>query len=119
MINLISYRTESGKAPAVDPWPAIDGIQSGDPKQSAYTAFTSPDGSFVTGLWSCTPGKFSVTQTMNETCHILSGRVIVTTKNGKAQEFGTNDVIVMPAGWEGTWDIRATIRKVFALSATK
>jgi uncharacterized cupin superfamily protein len=119
MVKVIAYNTNPPKRPAVEPWPPIEGVQSGNPKQSAFTAYTSPDGSFITGLWTCTPGRYPVTIKMHETCHILSGRVVVTPKDGMPQEYGPSDVLVMPAGWEGTWDIRETIHKVFALSAKR
>ncbi len=119
MDTLIAFKVQDDKAPPMVAWPEFDSIISGKPKQSAYTAYTSPDGAFMTGLWSCTPGKFRVTYTVNETIYILSGRVKIT-KDGEApRTFGPDDAIVVPVGWAGTWEVLETIRKIFAIGTSR
>jgi uncharacterized protein len=119
MDTLIAYKVKEDIAPAMVPWPEFDSIVSGKPKQSAYTAYTSPDGAFITGLWSCTPGKFHVTYSVNEAIFILSGRAKII-KDGEAPRiFGPNDAIVVPAGWAGTWEVLEPIRKIFTIGTPR
>jgi uncharacterized cupin superfamily protein len=119
MDTLIAFKAQDGKAPPMEAWPELDSIVSGTPRQSAFTAYTSPDGGFITGIWSCTPGKFHVTYTGSETIFILSGRVTIT-KDGEApRTFGPNDVIVVPVGWAGTWEVLEPLRKIFAIGTPR
>lgn len=65
-----------------------------------------------TGLWECTPGTFSATREgYTEICTILQGRVTVTGEGEEPREFGPGDVMVMPSGWVGIWQVHEPLRK--------
>lgn len=65
-----------------------------------------------TGLWECTPGAFTAERIgYTEICTILSGRVTLFVEGYEPVEYGPGDVIVMPSGWTGVWDVHEPLRK--------
>lgn len=66
------------------------------------------------GIWECTPGPSRWTfDDENEFIHIVSGRMTVTPDGGEPLEIGPGNTAVFPAGWTGTWEIHATVRKLY------
>ena len=94
-------------------------IVSGDPATGVQNYFTDGTGQFFAGIWESSPGKWRVSYAENEFCGILSGRVILTGADGKAQEFKTGDAFVIPAGFEGTWETIEPVRKWYAIFEAK
>ena len=94
--------------------PAADRIISGDPLQTAHVLYTSPDGRYVSGLWSCQPGKWRVVFTECEFCQILEGEIIITSDDGTTTTVRAGDTFVSPAGFLGTWEVTKPARKAFA-----
>jgi len=90
-------------------------VVSGDPATGVQNYFTDGTGQFFSGIWESSPGKWRVSYAENEFCGILSGRVILTGADGKAQEFKTGDAFVIPAGFEGTWETIEPVRKWYAI----
>ena len=68
------------------------------------TISATTTGQFFSGIWESSPGKWRVSYAENEFCGILSGRVVLTGADGKAQEFKAGDAFIIPAGFEGTWE---------------
>jgi hypothetical protein len=66
-------------------------------------------------VWECTPGPSYWTLETNEAVHILSGRMTVTPDDGQPQDIGPGDTAVFPRGWQGSWRIHETIRKLYVL----
>ena len=87
----------------------------GQPMQRAWNHFTSGDGKFFAGLWEGEPGCWRVTYTENEFCQILSGRSILRSAGGEAFELGPGDNFVIPAGFEGQWEVVETTKKIYAI----
>lgn len=87
----------------------------GRPMQRSWNHFTSSDGRFFSGIWEAGPGCWRVSYTESEFCQILSGRSILRNANGEAFEVGAGDNFVIPAGFEGEWEVVETTRKVYAI----
>ncbi len=51
----------------------------------------------------------------NELCVLLAGRVVITPDGGTPHEHRAGDAFVIPQGFTGTWDIRETVRKAYAI----
>lgn len=104
--------------PAVQPpaepyaWPRSH-ILAGDPVQTATYIYTSPDGLFAAGIWTCAIGKFRIDFGRAEFIQILEGEVIVTDAEGTARTYRAGDAFVTPKGFSGTWDVIAPIKKHF------
>jgi uncharacterized cupin superfamily protein len=76
--------------------------------------FTSPDGAFQTGLWRREPDTWSFERPYDEVAIILSGEAEIET-DGRVVTVRAGDVLVTPKGSTGTWRIKETIIKFYAI----
>jgi uncharacterized cupin superfamily protein len=95
--------------------PAADRILAGDPVQAVSNRFSSADGRFNCGIWSCQPGKWRVIFSESEFCQLLEGIVIVRGDDGQERTFRAGDAFVMPSGFTGTWEVVEAARKYYAV----
>ncbi|MDX2308600.1 MAG: cupin domain-containing protein [Hyphomicrobium sp.] len=100
--------------PAESYRPAAERIISGDPVQTAHVLFSSADGRYHSGIWTCQPGKWRVVFTESEFCQILEGEIVITSDDGATTTVRAGDAFVSPAGFLGTWEVTKPARKVFA-----
>ena len=77
--------------------------------------FASGDGRFTTGLWEREPDTWSFERTYDEIAIILSGEADIETPDGVVHTVRSGDVLVTPKGAKGTWRIRETIVKFWAI----
>lgn len=98
-----------------EPYGPRAGADSGDPQVSLVEFYA--DGVTETGIWECTPGGWHIeSRPDTEVVHILSGRVRMTDdEDGSTREIGPGDVMVLPKGWSGRWDILETTRKLYVV----
>ena len=69
------------------------------------------------GVWECTPGAWTVTDRRDtEISIIVSGRARITDADGTARELGPGDVLVLPLGWSGSWEILEPTRKIYVVA---
>ena len=90
-------------------------VISGDPTTRLQNYFSDETNQFYSGIWESSPDKWRVSYSESEFCGILSGRVILTGADGKAEEFKAGDAFVIPAGFEGTWETVEPVRKWYAI----
>jgi uncharacterized protein len=95
--------------------PASDRILEGTPRHGAWNAFTDTTSQFFCGRWSSTRGKWRVRYTENELCLITAGRVVIDSTGGDSQTFAAGDAFVVPAGFEGTWNVLEDCTKLYAI----
>lgn len=101
--------------PAADPIPAGDIIE-GHPRARTHVLYAAPDGSYTSGVWHCTPGKFHWTFTGHETMYLWEGRAKVTLESGQTVVVEQGDLAHFAPG-KTVWHITKTIRKVFVIAA--
>ena len=96
------------------PWPPGADPPSG---ASAATLELSDDGRVRTGIWECTPGSFASSRDgFCELMHFVAGdATIVDERDGTRHEIRPGSVLFVPDGWRGRWEIRATVRKTYAI----
>ncbi|KUM36392.1 hypothetical protein AR689_20950 [Arthrobacter sp. EpRS71] len=71
----------------------------------------------ATGIWEVTPGTFKSTRPgFDEVCYILSGEGTITEPDGTSFELRPGTLFVTPSGWEASWTVRETLRKVWFTS---
>ena len=87
---------------------------TGEPMQTTGRTLWA-DGDQEVGVWECSPGPSHWTLETNEAVYILSGRMTVTPDDGPPQDIGPGDTAVFPRGWQGSWQIHETIRKLYVL----
>ena len=85
------------------------------PMQRTWHHFTSGDDKFFAGIWEAEPGCWKIKYTENEFCQILGGHSILRDASGKETELKSGDNFVIPAGFEGEWDVIETTRKIYVI----
>ena len=64
------------------------------------------------GVWEAGAGKLLIEDfPFTEYVLMISGRVIVTDKDGVSREFLAGDTFVIPRGWSGVWDVKERMKK--------
>jgi uncharacterized cupin superfamily protein len=91
------------------------GADSGDPQLAIRTVTGAPGN---VGIWECQPGGWPVVDRPDtEVASIVAGRATITDEStGVAHEVTAGDLVVLPPGWTGRWDVTETVRKVYAIS---
>jgi uncharacterized protein len=95
--------------------PAPERLLSGTPSQSVTNYFSDQTQQFHAGCWSSTRGKWRIRYTESEFCCLSKGRVALENNEGRRWEFGVGDGFVVPAGFEGTWEVLEDCTKFYAL----
>jgi uncharacterized protein len=91
------------------------GADSGDAQTATRVLHAA--GAHEVGVWECTPGGWEVVEREDtETVLVLSGRARLTERGRPPVEIGPGDLVVLPRGWSGRWEILATLRKVFVVA---
>lgn len=99
----------------LEDWGLRAGADKGEPVMSGRLLFEG-DGVQV-GVWECTPGGWSIeNRPDHETVQILAGRALLTNSDGSAVELTAGDVLTLPKGWSGRWDILETVRKLYFIA---
>lgn len=91
------------------------GADRGDPQLGVLALDTLGNG--TAGVWQCEPGGWPVTHRADtEVCYILSGAATITDDaTGTPHRITAGDLVVLPKGWSGRWDVEKTVRKVYAV----
>lgn len=91
-----------------------EGADTGDPQVSLLELYAG--GATEAGLWACTPGGWAITDRPDtEVVLILEGRVRMTDAGGDSREIGPGEVMVLPKGWSGRWEVLETTRKLYVV----
>jgi uncharacterized cupin superfamily protein len=95
--------------------PGPDRLLEGQPEQCARNYFSDATGQFFAGVWESSVGRWRVSYTENEFCHITRGRVRIEDSSGVARDFGVGDSFVIPAGFSGTWHVLERTSKLYVI----
>ena len=95
--------------------PAADRLVSGNPRLTIANYFSEATQQFFAGRWSSSPGKWRIRYTESEFCCLTEGRVALENRDGTRWEFSAGDGFVVPAGFEGTWEVIETCTKFYAI----
>ncbi len=87
----------------------------GQPAQRAWNQFTSSDDKFFSGIWEADPGCWTINYTENEYCHILAGKSVLRDENGQERLLQPGDRFIIPAGFNGQWEVLETTRKIYVI----
>ena len=91
------------------------GADKGDPQIAVQQL--APEAVGNLGIWECQPGGWPVVDRPDtEFCYIISGRAMLTDDaTGEVVEITTGDLVILPPGWTGRWDVIEPVRKVYAI----
>ena len=95
--------------------PPTGDIIDGAPEFTTWT-LENKDG-LRSGIWQCTPGKWSMTYEVWEYVHILEGFTIITPQDGDPVELHAGDSYIFRVGLGCTWDVKQTLLKEFVTRA--
>lgn len=95
--------------------PAPEKILSGRPQQQVWPHYSNQDRVFHAGVWQSDIGKWNVNYTEEEYCHILEGVSVVTDAFGTSTVLKVGDHFVVPAGFNGTWEVVEPTRKIYVV----
>jgi uncharacterized protein len=95
--------------------PEAQRVLSGEPQFTVWNHFAEGTEQFFAGVWAATCGRWVVRYTEHEFCHLLAGRVVLTSEEGERMEFGPGASFVIPAGFVGTWEVIEECRKLYAI----
>lgn len=101
--------------PAESTQPAADRRLSGDPRQRVWNVYSDAGAQFHAGLWASTPGAWRVRYSEHEFCHLLRGALRIVGADGETWNFRPGDSFVVPAGFEGTWEVLEEAEKLYAI----
>lgn len=111
MTKISGYDLESGLE-AIGQRPGAD---QGDPQLRILEA--EHGAAADVGFWECTPGGWPVNDRQDtEVAYILSGKGEITDQaTGDVHAIGAGDLVILPVGWTGRWNITETVRKVYVI----
>jgi uncharacterized cupin superfamily protein len=95
--------------------PDAERLLSGNPRLTVRNHYADAGNQFFAGVWEATRGAWRVRYTEHEFCHLLSGRIVITSETGERQEFAAGDSFVIPSGFAGTWEVVEDCRKLYAI----
>jgi uncharacterized cupin superfamily protein len=99
--------------------PAPERIIAGIPRARVANQYADPTQQFFCGIWNSSTGKWRVRYTEHEFCVILEGRVRIESVSGIRHDVRIGDAFVVPAGFEGTWDVHEPCKKWYAIFEPK
>ena len=99
--------------------PAPEKILAGIPRTRVANQYADGSQQFFCGLWSSTAGKWRVRYTEHEFCVIIEGRVRIESNSGERHDFRAGDAFVVPAGFDGTWEVTEPCKKWYAIFEPK
>ena len=91
-------------------------VDRGDPHDFSRPMLRGMQGGRAScGSWACSEGGWDSPNPRGTTewFYVFSGRGAVTDPDGTAHPFGPGDVVVLPKGWLGRWDVHEFIHKVW------
>ena len=99
----------------LEDWGPRTGADTGTPQMSGRI-FYEGNGVQI-GVWECTPGGWAIeNRPDHETVQILTGSARLTNADGTSVDLAAGDVLTLPKGWSGRWDILETVRKLYFIA---
>jgi uncharacterized cupin superfamily protein len=95
--------------------PPTKRLLAGAPELQVRNFFADGTQQFFAGRWAATRGKWRVHYTENELCVMTAGRVVLESADGGRWGFAAGDAFVVPAGFEGTWEVIEDCAKIYAI----
>lgn len=99
--------------------PSPEKILSGIPRARVSTQYSDGTQQFFCGIWTSTSGKWRVRYTEHEFCVLIEGRVRIESAAGERLDLRAGDAFVVPAGFEGSWEVTEPCKKWFAVFEPK
>lgn len=105
-----------GFAPVID-HPREDRREAGNPERRTWTLYEPPAGDLSAGIWECEPGRWRIVfaPDKDEYFFVLQGHVRLHDVRGGVTDVKAGEAAVIPAGFEGSFEVVERVRKHFVL----
>lgn len=102
--------------PAFD-HPRPDRLVHGNPLRTTWAHYENALDGISCGVWACEQGAWRIAfdEHSHEYFHVLEGRLRITDEAGLAQEFGPGEACLIPAGFNGTFEVLEPVRKHYMM----
>lgn len=104
--------------PEVD-HPRPERLERGNPRRETWNLVDAalPAGRLYAGVWRCEPGRWRIAMGPHEheLFTVLAGRCRIHGADGHVVEAGPGEAIVLPAGFEGSFEVLEALTKTYAI----
>lgn len=103
---------------AIPPDAFKDILESGELKMRVARLFNGKE--LRVEIFESTPAKTNHKKRPtdgDEFVYVLSGKLILTEANGKKQEYHPGESVVLPKGYDGTWEMQGNYREIAVVAA--
>jgi uncharacterized cupin superfamily protein len=101
---------------ALEDWGIRSGADRGEPGIAGHRLQERTPDAPEAGVWTSAEGGWPVHDRPDtEVAVILAGRARITNEDGSAVEVSEGDVLVLPRGWSGRWDVIEPVRKAYVV----
>lgn len=110
-------RFDPPTTPPVTDQPRLERREVGAPLRQTWTLYESgPDG-VSAGIWTCEPGRWRIAfgPREHEYFVLLEGRARLHAASGEVTELGPGQAAVIPAGFQGSFEVLERVRKHFVV----
>ncbi|MBI5335767.1 MAG: DUF861 domain-containing protein [Burkholderiales bacterium] len=108
-------------APVIDR-PRPDRLEAGNPRRETWALYESPVAAgalaqISAGIWACEVGRWRIAfaPDKHEVFFVLQGRVRLHDAQGGWTEVGPGESAVIPAGFQGAFEVLEPVRKHFVV----
>lgn len=102
--------------PVVDQ-PRAERREVGAPRRETWTLYQHAGDGIDAGIWTCEPGRWRIEfgAHQHEYFFVLEGRVRLHDAQGGFTEVGPGEAAVIPAGFQGSFEVLERVRKHFVV----
>lgn len=95
--------------------PSSDRLLSGNPVQRTRNFYADASSQFFSGIWESSPGRWRVSYSEHEFCHLTRGRIRIEDDDGRSWTFSPGATFVIPAGFSGIWEVLEPAQKLYVI----
>ena len=92
-----------------------ENILAGIPRARASNQYAEGTQQFFCGIWASTVRQMARALHEHEFCVLIEGRVRIESVTGEKHELRAGDAFVVPAGFEGIWEVIEPCKKWYAI----
>lgn len=114
--RVIRFDPASATAPVID-HPRPERREVGDPERRTWVLHESAEEGLAAGIWECEPGRWRIAfgPREHEYFIVLEGVCRVHDASGHVETFGPGQAVVLPPGFEGSFEVVERLRKHFVI----
>ena len=114
--RVIRFDPAPSTAPEID-HPRAERREVGDPERRTWVLYDNAAEGLATGIWECEPGRWRIAMGPHEheLFTVLQGRCRIHAADGTVTEAGPGEAIVLPAGFEGSFEVLEPLTKTYAI----